>query len=518
MPVPVGVLAYPLDVLPPTGGIITTPGDGYTYHTFLTDGVFDPRGGSISAQCLVVAGGGGGGNVAGGGGGAGGLLALTLTVSASQSITIGLGGTGGFGNAGTIGTNGGNTTFGTLATAIGGGHGAGSGSAAAGGNGGSGGGGSFNTATTATPGTGTSGQGNSGGASVVSGVSGAGGGGGAGTAGAAGTAGTGNAAGNGGNGYIWLDGKAYAGGGGGGRYTTGGGTPGLGGFGGGGDGGTRDSTWIAKNGTANTGGGGGGGGHNDGSGGVSTGGNGGSGIVIVRYLSGLNVITDMGWSHLHFTEGPAFRLLGLLTGASVTTWPDEIAANAAPLTAGSGTFRAADTSINNRSCVENTGAAVDGKMHAAAVAAAAQVAAPFTIIWIGQLDVAGAGHYVFDGANDGNSGLRIIFQSSPFSSSAWGLNAGGAATAGAVSTGIKAVRIKIAAGAASVLTVNGTTVMNNVNVGSNTWQGITLGGVAGAPMDGRNALWGITPGDLTTHPKWADLQALVLGYYGVALS
>jgi len=52
-----------------TGGTITTPGDGYKYHTFTSSGTLAISGGSLTCDVLVVGGGGGGGRAGGGGGG-----------------------------------------------------------------------------------------------------------------------------------------------------------------------------------------------------------------------------------------------------------------------------------------------------------------------------------------------------------------------------------------------------------------------------------------------------------------
>ena len=115
---PAGILSYVLDVLPPTGGVATEPGDGYRYHTFTTNGVFDPRGSSLSTEYLVV---GSSGQYAAGSyyasGGAGGCVRIgTTTILTTQAITVGAGGANsGAGNAGVA------SSIGSLVTAPGGG-------------------------------------------------------------------------------------------------------------------------------------------------------------------------------------------------------------------------------------------------------------------------------------------------------------------------------------------------------------------------------------------------------------
>ena len=104
------------------------PGNGYTYHTFTSNGTFTVSGGPKSVEYLIIAGGGGGGGAGplgaaygGAGGGAGGLLNSSITLaSGTYPITVGPGGTGGTGKA--QGTNGTDSTALGL-TAVGGGGG-----------------------------------------------------------------------------------------------------------------------------------------------------------------------------------------------------------------------------------------------------------------------------------------------------------------------------------------------------------------------------------------------------------
>ena len=79
-----------------TGGTITTPGNGYTYHFFTAPGNFIVTG-SGSVEYVVVAGCGAAGTINGrgaGGGGAGGFRTGTtpVTVATTYPVTIGNGG------------------------------------------------------------------------------------------------------------------------------------------------------------------------------------------------------------------------------------------------------------------------------------------------------------------------------------------------------------------------------------------------------------------------------------------
>ena len=121
-----------------TGGTITTPGNGYKYHTFTSldlDSFVVTGEGFV--EVLVVAGGGGGGGSHGaaGGGGAGGLVyhSAKAVTTGSISVVVGNGGQGGryygastTGNYGASnnshGFQGGNSSFGDI-IAIGGGGG-----------------------------------------------------------------------------------------------------------------------------------------------------------------------------------------------------------------------------------------------------------------------------------------------------------------------------------------------------------------------------------------------------------
>jgi hypothetical protein len=273
---------FSISVVLASGGTVSSA-DGYTYHTFTSNGTFEPYS-AINADILVVAGGGSGGWQRGGGGGAGGMISVASQPFLAQQyqITIGAGGV-----ASNIqdlnrpaSVNGEASAIAGIASATGGGQGGldGSGSASNGLAGGSGGGASAYSG--ADPGTGIQGQGNRGG--NYTGLAPNYGSGGGGGAGAVGNDGTGTRGGDGGAGSQWLDGNYYAGGGGGGSYAATN-TGGAGGIGGGGNAGGYTSTAAdGSPGSPNTGGGGGGGINGVGSP-DRKGGNGGSGIVIIRY-------------------------------------------------------------------------------------------------------------------------------------------------------------------------------------------------------------------------------------------
>jgi hypothetical protein len=219
---------------------------------------------------LVVAGGGSGGGSTGGGGGAGGVIYSPSTSLAVGSYPVVIGAGGAIPGNQALGQNGQNTTFNSI-VAIGGGGGgysAGGASGAAGQAGGSGGGGENYYGVYAS-GLGTTGQGNNGGPLGTTGASGGGGASGAGGAGS--TAYTGGSGGSGISNTITGSPVYYGGGGGGGN----GGAAGVGGGGAGAD--------VGGGGIANTGGGGGGGwSYASGNGGA-----GGSGVVVLKYPTGL---------------------------------------------------------------------------------------------------------------------------------------------------------------------------------------------------------------------------------------
>ena len=89
----------PPEPITATGGSKSTPGDGYIYHRFDTDGSFSVSNGEGDVQVLVV-GGGCGGGIAGGGGGGGGMAYSPPTVggvpfgTATYAVEVGAGGEG----------------------------------------------------------------------------------------------------------------------------------------------------------------------------------------------------------------------------------------------------------------------------------------------------------------------------------------------------------------------------------------------------------------------------------------
>ena len=303
-----------------TGGLESTPGNGYKYHTFLSSGSFVVSGTThpTGMEVLVVAGGGGGGEVVVGlgGGGAGGLRVqggpsvagptgshgpatpLTIPVG-STTITVGEGGA--------AGVNGGNSSIGSLLVGTGGGSGGGEGGTPYVGSPGGSSGGASNVESSS-PTNGNAGgfsplpEGNNGGrATGATSNEGGGGGGGAG-----GNGGGATSDGTGGDGGAGLQLPAfnapllhpnasplaplsgfYAGGGGGGTIRTSDGR-GEGGSGGGGNGSNTNPTITGLSETGSDGatnsGSGGGGGAIDGRPAIPASYSGGDGIVVIRYL------------------------------------------------------------------------------------------------------------------------------------------------------------------------------------------------------------------------------------------
>jgi hypothetical protein len=282
-----------------SGGTVTTPGNGYTYHTFSTPSSFvvssAPEGSNV--EVLVVAGGGGGGQTIGGGGGAGGIVfhSSYSVATTSYTVTIGNGGTGAVGSPAYTtgnGSPGQDSVFGNL-TAKGGGGGGNysSSSYQPGGSGGGTGAGTDGTTSATQPSQTQTGAppgfvqyGNVGGESPGTNQGGAGGG--AGGAASGPTAGVGQQ-------FPAFTGtligipaleplNGFYGGGGGAGGRNPGGVSSPGGSGGGGAGGNGAA---GSNGTQYSGGGGGGGGYRDSPIVSYSGGNGAPGIVIIRYLA-----------------------------------------------------------------------------------------------------------------------------------------------------------------------------------------------------------------------------------------
>jgi hypothetical protein len=274
---------------------------------------------SFTVSYLVVAGGGGGQPTSGGGagGGAGGYRSsvsgessggggvsetpVTASLLTSYTVTVGAGG------AGT--SNGSDSTFDSITSVGGGGTGNADGSS-----GGSGGGASNTNGSTpsAQGGAGTSGQGFAGGATWSGSTTNdnnnsAGGGGGAGAVGATATSGQGGNGGIGVQSSITGTGVYRAGGGGGGTRASGSG--GAGGLGGGGDGVTSG---VGQSGDANTGGGAGGSRATPGS-------TGGSGVVIVRYPSGLTPTVSAGLTSTTTTVG-SDKVTVFTAGTGTVSW------------------------------------------------------------------------------------------------------------------------------------------------------------------------------------------------------
>ena len=264
-----------------TGGTITTDGL-YTIHTFTSSGDFIPDQ-ALECEILIVGGGGGGGGFGGGGGGAGGYLASASESFSATTYAVTVGAGGAKATYVARGGNGGSSGIDTIDSVSGGG---GGGCYSSGGQnglpGGSGGGAGSNYSGTGGAGTGT--EGYKGGNSLLSDTRCAGGGG-------ASEVGHNydSETGKGGDGKAnSISGASlyYAGGGGAGNGSE---PAGAGGAGGGGAG-MYGSGVSATDGTDGLGGGGGGVRNNSGSGSIYSGA-GGSGVVIIRYLTPVPLVT-----------------------------------------------------------------------------------------------------------------------------------------------------------------------------------------------------------------------------------
>jgi len=271
------------------------------FKTVAGDYSFTVPSGITKLDYLVVGGGGGG---ASGGGGAGGVLMAndySVTPGASITIAVGAGGVGGAGNSSPAAGKGSNSSFGSI-TAFGGGRGGAGGASGTEVNGASGGGSRYDCTSPSCgagiAGTGVAGQGSSGGYSTYGSYGAGGGGGGAGGAGFNTTQlHQGARGGDGVTSSITGTSLYYGGGGGGGinandnqRTDAHAGPGGLGGGGTGSaygyTGGPLGANATATAGAANTGGGGGGTDPED-----INAGDGGSGVVILRWVSNVNLKT-----------------------------------------------------------------------------------------------------------------------------------------------------------------------------------------------------------------------------------
>jgi hypothetical protein len=285
-----------------------------TYYSRLND--IWPTGNNLNIEAVIVAGGGGGPGNFSAGGGAGGLRAFLFELPYDQTFPIVIGGGGSGGIYVASGVDGSDSSFnGKVST--GGGAGVETDNATAR-NGGSGGGGansysnSYPGGLGNTPAT-TPSQGNNGGSSANFGWSNAGAGGGGG-AGSAGGDASNLQAGAGGAGIVWNGFSLAGGGGAGGALGYAGTQPGSATHGGGA--GKGNNVETGDSGTPNTGGGGGSGGAAGGDGG-----NGGSGVVIIRYLSSIqlcqggNSIYASGgyWYHIFNTSSDFITTKPLLT-------------------------------------------------------------------------------------------------------------------------------------------------------------------------------------------------------------
>jgi hypothetical protein len=225
-------------------------------------------------------------------------------------------------------------------------------------------------------------------------------------------------------------------------------------------------------------------------------------------------ITDVGWAHAYWAEGPEFVALGYADGAAVSNWPDEI--GTADLTQATGSkqpaYRASGTHFS-LPCVD-----FDGTADFLGPVAYSSIGLTHSVVVIVANDTNGTDIYFVDGFD--STHRRIVGITFP-GSSQWRHYAGASAVGGSgTAAGKHALRSKIVSGTSDLLTADGANA-TTATAGDQTMTGLTAGADytgTGAFFNGRTAFIGVYSGDVTGDGGWAGLVTWASTKYGVTLS
>lgn len=226
----------------------------------------------------------------------------------------------------------------------------------------------------------------------------------------------------------------------------------------------------------------------------------------------------MSWKAAFWADDSSWSNPG--DGNSVSSWRD-YSGNGRDLSQATGSqqpkFRATVAALNGRAGVEFDGS--DDRMLTSSWTATSQPTSMILVCELVTVPVGSTGWYAMIGNVSSGFNSLVVFDYS--GTKKWTLRGGSPGEVGPIaSTGALVMRGKMN-GTSSVYTVNGTSYSSGSNVGSDTSNGVTLGGYYGAGsfyVNVRIGFAGIYVGDITSHANWNDFKTWVSDFYGLTLT
>lgn len=207
-------------------------------------------------------------------------------------------------------------------------------------------------------------------------------------------------------------------------------------------------------------------------------------------------LEDISWVGAWWAAGPEFRALGLAHGAAVTTFPDEVGTADMTRDAAGPTFTTSSSALAGRPAV-----ITDGLTVLRTAAASISVSLPYSVFWVGRATATTDIKVYVGGAASADTIAPMAAVISCIS--LFGLVEG----SGSPLTTTQRIWTAVATSSTSdKIRVAGTTYTKNQGNGLLTR--IALGGYADFPsMTTETYFLGVYQGDLTLHPRFADLEA-----------
>lgn len=233
-------------------------------------------------------------------------------------------------------------------------------------------------------------------------------------------------------------------------------------------------------------------------------------------VSSFGLLTEIGWLHAYWAEGPEFQALGKADAATVTTWPDEIGTLNLTNASSDITYRAASSNLGNQPALRSPGTnSTASKLQTANETA---TNATWSIVVVAQDGgSATTNNFIVDGPA---TGTRHYIQGSTDGWHIANATDRGPAPYATYSLANRHLHVVRYSSSAARWEIDGATIVSTGSSGTPSFAGLTAfarftGGV-GVAQD--IAFIGIYVGDIFAHAKFAELESFLATKYGITLS
>ena len=209
-------------------------------------------------------------------------------------------------------------------------------------------------------------------------------------------------------------------------------------------------------------------------------------------------LTSIAWHSVFWGDNPN---QSLADGATVSSWTNSGSSGLPATNVGSSstkpTYQLSSTTLNNRAGVN-----FDTSNDVLGTATFTAIPQPFSVVLVGTYGSSGS-----DGGVDvgGSSIVRVGRTAS------WFIDAGVRLTGPSFTLSLHAAFAVFDGAVSRIIVDNAAPSVGDA--GTNSAQDVNLNE---SFPGGKRAFVGLYPGDITAHPRWADLKAWITDYYGLA--